>query len=147
MIFIIFCIANSKFTSRFINNNHNMKKIIIVLFLITGFGSIQAHSQSTPASDTSSKFSIADSASFKGKYKFEGLPFEYVEVTVQESKLYFVGGEYNGFLVPLTGKKDVFNVNDQAVFTFGRDNVNKITGLKIDYQGQIFEGKKEDKKD
>jgi hypothetical protein len=123
-----------------------MKKIITALFLIAGLASIQAHSQSTPASETKSPFSIADSASFKGKYKFEGLPFEYVEITVQENKLYFVGGEYNGFLIPLTDKKDAFNVNDQAVFTFGRDSENKIIVLKIDYQGQISEGKKEEKK-
>jgi hypothetical protein len=65
---------------------------------------------------------------------------------VHDNKLYFVGGEYNGFLVPLTDKKDAFNVNDQAVFTFNRNNENKIVGLKVDYQGQIFEGKKEEKK-
>jgi hypothetical protein len=65
---------------------------------------------------------------------------------VQENKLYFVGGEYNGFLVPLADKKDAFNVNDQAVFTFGRNNENKIIGLKVDYQGQTFQGKKEETK-
>jgi hypothetical protein len=120
-----------------------MKKLILFFFLTLGFVSIQAHSQSSPPS--SGTFSIADSANFKGKYKFENLPFEYIEISVQENKLYFVGGEYNGFLVPLADKKDVFNVNDQAVFTFGRDN-EKIVGLKVDYQGQIFEGKKEEKK-
>src|SRR5215217_7442972 len=108
-----------------------MKKLIIILLLTTGFVSTQAHSQATTASDTTSQFSIADSASFTGRYKFEGLPFEFVELTVQENKLYFVGGEYNGFLVPIKDKKDAFNVNEQAVFTFGRDNGNKITGLKI----------------
>ena len=65
---------------------------------------------------------------------------------MRDSKLYFVGGEYNGFLVPLTDKKDAFNVNDQAVFTFGRNNENKITELKVDYQGQTFQGKKEETK-
>ena len=123
-----------------------MKKLIILLFLVIACGSFQARSQATAASETTSQFSIADSTDFKGKYKFEGLPFEYVEITVQESKLYFVGGEYKGFLVPLNDKKDAFNVNDQAVFTFGRDNEKKITGLRIDYQGQIFEGKKEEEK-
>src|SRR5688572_19261436 len=121
-----------------------MKKLIILLFSAVGFVSFQAHSQSTPASETKSQFLIADSASFKGKYKFENLPFEYIEISVRENKLYFIGGEYNGFLVPLTDKKNVFNVNDQAVFTFGRDSENKITELKVDYQGQIFIGKKED---
>jgi hypothetical protein len=123
-----------------------MKKLLIILFLSIGFIGSKAHSQSTPASETKPQFSIADSASFKGKYKFEGTPFEFIEISVQDAKLYFVGGEYNGFLIPLTDKKDAFNVNDQAVFTFGRDNANKITELKVDYQGQIFSGKKEEKK-
>ena len=123
-----------------------MKKLIIILFLAACFVSEKTNAQSTPASETKTPFSIADSASFKGKYKFEGLPFEYIEITVQESKLYFVGGEYNGFLVPLDGKKDAFNVNDQAVFTFGRNSENKITELKVDYQGQTFQGKKEETK-
>ena len=89
-----------RFTQSFI-----MKKLILLL-LIAGFVSTQAQAQSsTPSSGT---FSIADSTSFKGKYKFENLPFEYIEISVQDNKLYFVGGEYNGFLVPLTDKKDVF---------------------------------------
>ena len=116
---------------------------LVILFLAVGLLCSKANAQS---SETKPQFSIADSASFKGKYKFENLPFEYIEISVQESKLYFVGGEYNGFLVPLADKKDVFNVNEQAVFTFGRDNEKKIVGLKVDYQGQIFEGKKEEKK-
>jgi hypothetical protein len=121
-----------------------MKKLALILFLAIGLVSNQAHSQSTP-SQTTPQFTIADSASFKGKYKFEGMPFEFIEITVRDKKLYFEGGEYNGFLVPLTDKKDAFNVNDQAVFTFGRDNGSKITELKVDYQGQLFAGKKEEK--
>ena len=123
-----------------------MKKLIILLFSTVGFVSFQAHSQSAPASETKPQFSINDSASFKGKYKFEGLPFEFIEITVRVSKLFFFGGEYNGFLVPLPYKKYAFNVNDQAVFTFGRNNENKITELKVDYQGQTFQGKKEETK-
>jgi hypothetical protein len=75
------------------------------------------------------------------------LPFEYVELSVQDNKLYFVGGEYNGALVPVSGKKDVFDVNGEAVFTFNRTAENKITELKINYNGQSFVGKKEEKKD
>ena len=123
-----------------------MKKLIFILLLTTGFISVQAYSQATTTSETKTQFSIADSASFKGKYKFEGLPFEYVEVSVQDNKLYFVGGEYNGALIPINDKKDAFDVNGQAVFTFSRNNENKITELKIDYQGQSHLGKKEEKK-
>lgn len=120
-----------------------MKKIIFIFLLTAGVFSAQAYSQT---SATITQFNIADSAAFKGKYKFEGLPFEYIEVSVQDNNLYFVGGEYNGPLVPIVDKKDAFDVNGEAVFTFGRNNENKITDLKVDYQGQTYLGKKEEKK-
>lgn len=119
---------------------------MIVLFLFVFIIFSKANAQSAPAPESKWQFSIADSASYKGKYRFEGLPFEFIEVTVQESKLHFVGGEYNGFLVPLSDKKDAFDVNSQAVFTFARNVENKVTELKVDYNGQVFQGKKEEKK-
>ena len=123
-----------------------MKKLIFILALTTGFLAAQAYSQTTTTSETKTQFSIADSAAFKRKYKYEGLPFEYVEVSVQDNKLYFVGGEYNGALIPIHNKKDAFDVNGEAVFTFSRNTENKIIELKIDYQGQSYLGKKEEKK-
>src|SRR5687768_8014211 len=122
-----------------------MKKLIFVFFITAVLFSTQAYSQTT-TSEIKTQFSIADSTSFKGKYKFEGLPFEYVEISVQDNKLYFVGGEYKGALIPINDKKDAFDVNGEAVFTFSRNNENKITELKIDYQGQSYQGKKEEKK-
>ena len=124
-----------------------MRKSVIVLFLSAFIISSEVDAQSTPATpETKWQFSIADSASYTGKCRFEGLPFEFIEVTVQENKLHFVGGEYNGFLVPINDKKDTFDVNSQAVFTFIRNPENKITGLKVAYNGDTFEGKKEEKK-
>lgn len=123
-----------------------MKKLLIIFLLTFNLSSLQANSQSTATSDIKSQFSIADSVSFKGKYLFEGLPFEYIEVSVQESKLYFVGGEYKGFLTPMEDKKDAFDIDGQAIFTFSRNNENKVVELKIDYQGQTFVGKKEEER-
>ena len=123
-----------------------MKKLIFIFFLSAGLVSLKTNAQSAITPEIKTQFSIADSAAFKGKYKFEGLPFEYVEVSVQDNKLYFVGGEYNGALIPINDKKDAFDVNGEAVFTFSRNNENKIIELKIDYQGQSYVGKKEDKK-
>jgi hypothetical protein len=122
-----------------------MKKFIIALFFTTGFIFLKASAQSNNDS-TKWQFSIADSASYKGKYMFEGLPFEYMEVTVQEGQLYFTGGEYKGFLIPMADKKESFDVNGQAIFSFTCNNENKIIELKVDYQGQTFQGKKEEKK-
>jgi hypothetical protein len=124
-----------------------MKKLIFIFFLGAGLVSLKTNAQSAITPEIKTQFSIADSASFKGKYKFEGLPFEYVEVSVQDNKLYFVGGEYNGALIPINDKKDAFDVNGEAVFTFSRNNENKIIELKIDYQGQSYVGKKEEKKE
>ena len=123
-----------------------MKKLFFLFSCVVALFSLEAGAQPTQAPETKSTFSIADSAAFKGKYKFEGLPFEYVELSVQDNKLYFVGGEYNGPLVPVSDKKDVFNVNGEAVFSFNRNAENKITELKIDYNGQSFVGKKEERK-
>ena len=123
-----------------------MKKLFLVFSCVVALFSLEAGAQATQTPETKSTFSISDSAAFKGKYKFEGLPFEYVDLSVQNSKLYFVGGEYNGPLEPITDKKDVFNVNGEAVFTFNRNAENKIIELKIDYNGQSFVGKKEEKK-
>ena len=124
-----------------------MMKAFSLLLIVVSLSALQASAQTpTPASETSKPFSIADSASYIGKYKFEGLPFEYMVVSVKEDKLYFEGGEYNGFLEPMKDKKDIFNVHDVATFTFLRNADNKITDLQIDYQG-TYVGKKEEKKE
>ena len=120
-----------------------MKKLALILFLSVGISSLKASAQTTTATDTKSQFSIADSASFTGKYKYEDLPFEHIEVSVREGKLYFVGGEYQGFLEPLKDKKDVFDVDGRATFTFVRNTENKISELKVEYEGQTYQGKKE----
>ena len=74
------------------------------------------------------------------------MPFDYVEVIIKESKLYFFAGEYQGNLEPLKDKKDSFDALGQAVFSLGRNtDGTDVEGLKIDYNGQVIEGKKEKK--
>lgn len=123
-----------------------MKKSVILLVIAISLVTVKASAQTAAAPEIKSSFSISDSAAYKGKYKFEGLPFEYIEVSVKEGKLYFVGGEYNGFLDPINDKKDTFDVNGVAVFTFTRDEKNQISDLKVDYEGESYQGKKEEKK-
>lgn len=122
-----------------------MKKTLFLSLFAFCLVTFEASAQtSTPA--TKPVFEIADSATFVGKYKYEGLPFEYMTVSVKEGKLYFFGGEYSGFLSPLKDKKDVFDAaNGEALFTFVRNSENKVTDLQIDYQGQSFMGKRESK--
>jgi cytochrome c len=122
-----------------------MKKTIFISLLgicIFTF-KVSAQDSTTEATSTVSAFSIADSSVFTGKYKYEGLPFEYMEISVKDGKLYYSGGEYNGPLDPISDKKDTFDASGQAVFTFLRDGDNKVTTLQIDYQGQTFTGDRE----
>ena len=124
----------------------SMKKAILLLFVTSCLFVIKASAQTTPA-PAIPEFSIADSASFTGNYKFENLPFENMTISVKEGKLGFTGGQYNGVLAPIKDKKDAFDVNRNASFTFLRDTANKVNELKLEYQGQSFLGKREAKKD
>lgn len=124
-----------------------MRKYVL-LFLVTMFMGVgYSYAQSTPApQDTTAWFKVSDTALYKGKYKVEGMPFEYVEISVKDSKLYFHAGEYEGFLEPLKDRKEAFDALGQAVFTFNRiADGTDIDGLKIDYNGSLIEGKKEKK--
>lgn len=120
-----------------------MKKIFLLCIFSLGLFALEASAQTAKPSDTASVFSIADSATFTGKYKYEGLPFDYMEISVKEGKLYYSGGEYSGFLDPLKDKKDAFDASGAATFTFGRNSDNKVTELKIDYQGQTYVGQRD----
>ena len=122
-----------------------MKKTMLLTLFTLGLFALTASSQTTKPAETVPVFSIADSAAFTGKYKYEGLPFDYMEISVKEGKLYYSGGEYNGFLDPLKDKKDSFDASGAAVFTFIRNNDNKVTELRIDYQGQTYSGQREAK--
>ena len=128
------------------------KTIFISLFGICVF-TLKASAQDTTASQNDQStnsiqaFSIADSTIFTGKYKYEGLPFEYMEITVKDGKLFYSGGEYSGALDAMKDKKDAFDASGNAVFTFLRNGDNKITALQIEYQGQTFSGTKEEIKE
>lgn len=121
------------------------KTIFITLFSVCLFA-LKASAQDTKPTDSIPAFSIADSSNFTGKYKYEGLPFEYMEISVKDSQLFYSGGEYNGPLDALADKKDAFDASGQATFTFLRNDVDKVTTLQIDYQGQTFSGTKEETK-
>jgi len=120
-----------------------MKKIFLVFTFTMALFALKATAQTTGSTqDTASVFNIADSATFIGNYKYEGLPFQYMTVSVQDGKLYYSGGEYSGTLTPVKDKKDTFDANGEATFTFVRDAENKVTQMKIDYQGQTYMGER-----
>lgn len=119
-----------------------MKKYLLFL-VIALFGS--AVSSQAQTSD-SSWYKVADTALYTGKYKVEGLPFEFVDIQVKESRLYFSAGGYEGFLDPIKDKKESFDALGQAVFSFTRNaEGTDVEALKIDYSGMVIDGKKEKK--
>ncbi len=120
------------------------KKILVSLFAFCLFA-IHASAQTTKPAENTPVFPVSDSATYIGKYKYEGLPFEHMTISVRDGKLYFFGGEYAGFLTPVKDKKDMFDANGAALFTFIRNSENKVTDLKIDYQEHSFSGKRESK--
>ena len=121
-----------------------MRKTILITFFSLCLFALKASAQEAKATDSIAVFSIADSSLFVGKYKYEGLPFEYMEISVKDSKLYYSGGEYNGSLDTIKDKKDAFDASGVAVFTFLRNEDDEVTELQIDYQGQTFTGTKEE---
>ena len=122
-----------------------MKKTIFLSLLALCLVAVKASAQTSPPSGSGPVFEISDSATYVGKYKYEGLPFDYMTVSVKDGKLYYFGGEYSGFLTPVKDKKDVFDANGEALFTFHRNSDKKVVDLQIDYQGQSFMGKRETK--
>ncbi len=121
-----------------------MKKVLLSASLLFGLFATSLSAQSVPSEVASHRFTTLDSTDYIGKYRYEGLPFEYMEVSAKDGKLYYSGGEYTGYLEPVKDKKDVFDAGGIATFTFSRDTQNKVKELLIDYQGQTHIGKKEE---
>ena len=122
-----------------------MKKTFFLSSLALCLLTFTASAQTSTPSGSGPVFEISDSATYIGKYRYEGLPFEHMTISVKEGKLYFFGGEYAGYLTPLKDKKDVFDANGEAVFTFRRNSENKVADLQIDYQRLSYMGKRESK--
>jgi len=79
---------------------------------------------------------------YAGKYKFTGLPFEFIEITVEEGSLMSDNGDEKGALTA-TPTADRFDANGQAMFQFVRDSDGKVTGVKLEAIGMTFDGKRE----
>ncbi|RDC61648.1 hypothetical protein [Adhaeribacter pallidiroseus] len=77
-----------------------------------------------------------------GKYKFEGLPFEYLTITLINGKLHANTGAEEGDLIPLP-EADTFDASGRAILKFKRDTDKKVNGMTLDADGSSFEGKKE----
>ncbi len=119
-----------------------MKKILLS-FLLASTGLIyEAAAQSVAASVV-----VTDSPrleEFVGNYKFEDLPFEYIEFTLKEGALYVKAGDREGPLKPIKDTIDRFeNADNMAKFSFLRNEEKQIVKVVLDYDGSVFEGKKD----
>lgn len=117
-----------------------MKKILLLFFFVVA-SVVMAKPVKTP-DITSQKVKI-DLSEYVGKYKFEELPFEFLEIKLTDGKLMVDAGGQGGEIKKEEGSEDVFNTEDgNAKFTFKRNDEKKITKIMLDYQGTIFEGTK-----
>ena len=122
-----------------------MKTIVFTLACTLSLSTLYAASTPAPAA-TSTRVSIADSVElnqYVGKYKFEGLPFEFVTIAVKDGKLTIDTGTESGAMTAVKDAADTFDASGRATLKFKRDDAKKVTGVTLDAQGMSFEGKKE----
>jgi cytochrome c len=95
-----------------------------------------------PAQEVKKEDVKVDLNDYVGKYKMTGLPFPYIEVSIQDAKLYMKAGEQGGAVNP-TNDADKFDANGQATLQFIRDDKKKVIKLKLEAMNMVFEGTKE----
>lgn len=122
-----------------------MKTIVFTLACTLSLSTLYAASTPTPAA-TTTQLAVADSVDlnqYVGKYKFEGLPFEFVTIAVKDGKLTIDTGSESGAMTAVKDAPDTFDAAGRATLKFKRDDTKKVTGVTLDAQGMSFEGKKE----
>jgi hypothetical protein len=120
-----------------------MKKLIFTIACLISFSAVYAAAPQVPASANLVRVADpVDLAQYVGKYKMEGLPFEYITIAVKEGKLIINTGSEEGALTPLKDE-DSFDADGRATFKFTRNADKKVTGVTLEAQGNFFAGKKE----
>ena len=84
----------------------------------------------------------ADLNDYVGKYKMDGLPFPYIEISVQDGKLNMKAGEQGGAISP-TAEADKFDADGKATLLFIRDDKKKVSKVQMEAMNFKFEGVKE----
>lgn len=78
---------------------------------------------------------------YAGKYKFTGLPFEIIEIAVEDGQIIAITPGDRGPLTP-TAEPDKYDAGGRAMFQFVREG-GKVTDLKLMPPGMSFTGKKQ----
>jgi cytochrome c len=84
----------------------------------------------------------ADLNAYVGKYKMTGLPFPYIEVSMQDGALFMKAGEQGGAITPMDGP-DKFDAGGKATILFVRDERKRVSKLQMEAMGFKFEGMRE----
>ncbi len=109
------------------------------LMVVTGIEFKTAETETTVKPLETVKTSLAD---YIGKYKMQGLPFEYIGISVKDGKVIMDAGGQAGEVSPMD-TPDKFDASGRATIQFIRDDAKKVTGMKMEAMGMNFEGKKE----
>ena len=88
-----------------------------------------------PPAPAADQISMED---YVGQYKFTGLPFETIEVKIEDGKLVTITPMGSGPITP-TGLPETFDAGGQAQFQFIREN-GKVSGVKLMPPGMSFTG-------
>jgi hypothetical protein len=112
-----------------------MKKTVLVFFFLF-MGIMASSTAQTAAAPT------VDLKQYVAKFKFEGAPFETIEVILAEDgKLYGDAGESGRAELVPTEKPDVMNVTGyDGTCEFIRDENKKIIKVSLSVMGNTFEG-------
>jgi cytochrome c len=123
-----------------------MKKLVLTLACAISFSALYAATPVVGTSPVANQVRTDDPVDlnqYAGKYKFEGLPFEYLTIGVKDGQLTINTGTEEGTLTPIKDTTDKFDAAGRATLKFNRDENKKVTGITLDAQGMSFEGKKE----
>ena len=79
---------------------------------------------------------------YLGKYKMKGMPFEFLEVTLNEGVLSLEAPSGGSALKSSASEHDLFTTTDNSTIRFVRDANKKVVKLKAEFMSMPFEGDK-----
>jgi hypothetical protein len=121
-----------------------MKKIIFAFFV--GMLAFSFSSSAKSSHTFEIKTIVSDTAALKefvGKYTFEGLPFDHMEISLKDGVLNIQAGEQGGPMKQDSAIPEVFDIAGEAKIKFIRNDEKIVSKIVVEYQGMVLEGKKE----
>jgi hypothetical protein len=122
-----------------------MKKLVFAIACLLPLSAVYAATPGVGGPGSASVVIVADTVNltqYVGKYKFQGLPFDYITIAVKDGKLTINTGTEEGVLTPLKDA-DSFDAAGRAILKFTRNPDKKVTGVMLEAEQMAFEGKKE----